>query len=145
MASMLRSVDECLGRILDELDKQGIADNTLIIFMSDNGGHTAGGIKTEDWKKWAGKLPPTNNAPLRGSKGTLYEGGTRVPLMWAWAGKIAPGSTSEAVVGPIDIYPTVLDLLGIAKPDKQHFDGVSCAKVLKGEGELDRADYKPDN
>lgn len=148
MASMLKSVDECLGRILDELEKQGIADDTIIIFNSDNGGNThsnraKGGKKpaSSDWQKWAGTQPPTMNTPLRDGKGTLYEGGTRVPLMWAWAGKIAPGSTSEAVVGPIDVYPTVLDLLGIAKPDKQHFDGVSYAKVLKGEGTLDRAAY----
>jgi arylsulfatase A-like enzyme len=60
--------------------------------------------------------PPTLNTPLRDGKGTLYEGGTRVPLMWAWAGKIKPGSLSEAIVGPIDVYPTVIDLLGIAKP-----------------------------
>lgn len=148
MASMIRSVDECLGRILDELENQGVGDNTLIIFMSDNGGNTSSNPMTtgpipyrEDWRKWAGKQPPTNNAPLRDGKGTLYEGGTRVPLMWAWAGKIAPGSTSEAIVGPIDVYPTVIDLLGIAKPEKQRFDGVSYAKVLKGEGKLDRAAY----
>lgn len=148
MASMLRSVDECLGRILDELEKQNIADNTIIIFMSDNGGNTHSNPMSkgpipfrDDWRKWAGKQPPTNNAPLRDGKGTLYEGGTRVPLMWAWAGKIAPGSTSEAVVGPIDVYPTLLDLLGIAKPDKQHFDGLSYAKVLRGVGKLDRAAY----
>ena len=148
MASMLRSVDECLGRILDELEKQGIADNTIVIFMSDNGGNTSSNPMSkgpmhlrEDWRKWAGKQPPTNNAPLRDGKGTLYEGGIRVPLMCAWAGKIEPGSTSEAIVGPIDVYPTVLDLLGIAKPEKQHFDGVSYAKVLKGEGKLGRAAY----
>ncbi|QDV30230.1 Arylsulfatase [Planctopirus ephydatiae] len=148
MASMLKSVDECLGRILDELEKQGIADNTIIIFNSDNGGNTStkpmhtGPIPgREDWRKWAGNKRPTSNSPLRDGKGSLYEGGTRVPLMWAWAGRIAPGSTSEAVVGPIDLYPTVLDLIGIAKPEEQHIDGVSYAKVLKGEGELDRAAY----
>ena len=148
MASMLRSVDECLGRILDELETQGIAENTLIIFMSDNGGNTHSNPMSEgpipyreDWRKWAGKQPPTNNAPLRDGKGTLYEGGIRVPLMWAWAGKIVPGSTSEAIVGAIDVYPTVLDLLGIAKPEKQHIDGVSYAKVVKGEGKLERTAY----
>lgn len=61
--------------------------------------------------------------------------------MWAWSGKIAPGSTSEAVVGPIDVYPTLLDMLGIAKPEKQHFDGISYAKVLKGESLLNRVAY----
>jgi arylsulfatase A-like enzyme len=148
MASMLKSVDECFGHILDELDKQGIADNTIIIFTSDNGGNTHSntveeGKKSanEDWKKWAGTQPPTMNTPLRDGKGTLYEGGTRVPLMWSWAGKIAPETTSEDVVGCIDVYPTIIDLLGIAKPDKQTFDGTSYAKVLKGEGTLDRSAY----
>ncbi len=148
MASMLKSVDECFGRILAELDQQGLAENTLIIFTSDNGGNTHSNITSEgkkaaneDWTKWAGNQPPTMNTPLRDGKGTLYEGGTRVPMMWSWAGKIAPGSTSEAVVGPIDVYPTVIDLLGIAKPEKQVFDGVSYAKVLKSEGQLDRTAY----
>lgn len=148
MASMLKSVDECFGRILDELDKQGIADNTIVIFTSDNGGNTHSntieeGKKSanEDWQKWAGLQPPTMNTPLRDGKGTLYEGGTRVPMMWSWAGKIKPGSTSDAVVGPIDVYPTMIDLLGIAKPEQQTFDGVSYAKVLKDEGELSRVAY----
>lgn len=148
MASMLRSVDECFGRILDELERLGIADNTIVIFYSDNGGNkhsntNAGGPKSAnaDWQKWAGLQPPTNNAPLRDGKGTLYEGGTRVPLMWAWAGRIQPGSTSDAVVGPIDLYPTVLDLLAIAKPKEQVIDGISYAAVLKGEGSLSRNGY----
>ncbi len=148
MASMLKSVDECFGRILDELDKQGISDNTIIIFTSDNGGNTHSNITTEgkksanaDWQKWAGTQPPTMNTPLRDGKGTLYEGGTRVPLMWSWAGKIAPSGTSDVVVGPIDVYPTVLDLLGITKPEAQNFDGISYAKVFKGQGALDRVAY----
>ncbi|MFO1483744.1 MAG: sulfatase [Verrucomicrobiaceae bacterium] len=156
MGSMLKSVDECFGRILDELDKQGVADNTIIIFYSDNGGNTHSNVpgtgKTAaaeknkgeflaDWRKWAGDQPPTMNTPLRDGKGTLYEGGTRVPLMWSWAGKIAPGTTSDAIVGCIDVYPTVIDLLGIAKPERQVFDGVSYAKVLKNEGGLKRTAY----
>jgi arylsulfatase A-like enzyme len=77
------------------------------------------------------------NTPLRDGKGTLYEGGTRVPLMWSWAGKIAQGRhLNDAIVGPVDVYPTLIDLLGIAKPEQQTFDGVSYAKVLKGEGDL---------
>lgn len=156
MASMLKSVDDCFGRILAELDKQGIADNTIIIFYSDNGGNTHSNVpasaKTEkaekvksefmaDWRKWAGDQPPTMNTPLRDGKGTLYEGGTRVPLMWAWAGKIKPGTLSEAIVGPIDLYPTIIDLLGIKKPTEQKIDGVSYAKVLKSEGALGRTAY----
>ena len=156
MASMLKSVDECFGRILAELEQQGVADNTIIIFTSDNGGNAHSNVpgtgKTEaaeknkseflaDWRKWAGDQPPTMNTPLRDGKGTLYEGGTRVPMMWAWAGKIKPASLSEAVVGPIDLYPTVIDLVGIKKPEQQVFDGVSYAKVLRGEGELKRGAY----
>jgi arylsulfatase A-like enzyme len=148
MASMLKSVDECFGRILAELDQNGLTENTIILFYSDNGGNTHSNVTTEGkkaaseaWTKWAGNQPPTMNTPLREGKGTLYEGGTRVPMMWSWSGKIAPGSTSEAVVGPIDVYPTVIDLLGIAKPEKQVFDGISYAKVLKGEGPLNRTAY----
>ncbi|MBX7210687.1 MAG: sulfatase [Verrucomicrobiaceae bacterium] len=157
MASMLRSVDECFGRILDELDKLGIADNTIVIFNSDNGGNTHSNLEsdpkqkrkaakkssddegpTNDWQKWAGNQPPTINTPLRDGKGTLYEGGTRVPLMWRWPGHINGGTTSDAVVGHIDVYPTVLDLIGIAKRDSHKIDGVSYASVLKGSGQLER-------
>ncbi|MCA1963243.1 MAG: sulfatase [Prosthecobacter sp.] len=148
MASMLRSVDECFGRILEELEKQALAENTIVIFYSDNGGNThsntiAEGKKSanEAWQKWAGFQPPTMNTPLRDGKGTLYEGGTRVPLMWAWAGKIQPGSIRDAVVGPIDLYPTLIDLLGLQKPAGQIIDGISYASVLKGEGSLKRDAY----
>ena len=156
MASMLRSVDECFGRVLDELDKLGIADNTIIIFNSDNGGNTHSntgeGAKEErkaakkgdddatgnDWVRWAGKQPPTINTPLRDGKGTLYEGGTRVPLMWCWPGHIKAGTTSDEVVGHIDLYPTLLDLLGIAKRETQKMDGISYASVLNQTAPLTR-------
>jgi arylsulfatase A-like enzyme len=145
MASMLRSVDESFGRILVTLDRLGLANNTIVIFNSDNGGNvhsnvpdTAKTAKAEknksgplaDWRKWAGNLPPTNNAPLRDGKGTLYEGGTRVPLLWSWAGKIKPGTTHDAVVGHIDLYPTLLDLLGLPRPAQQRMDGISYARTL---------------
>ncbi len=156
MASMLQSVDECFGRILAELDRLQLADKTIIIFTSDNGGNvhsnvpgtakTAKGAKAQqsllaDWRQWAGDLPPTNNFPLRDGKGTLYEGGTRVPLMWSWANKITPGSISEQVVGPIDIYPTLLKLLDIEKPARQHFDGADYSQVLFANTALERRAY----
>ena len=102
------------------------------------------GPRTEqlkDWRKWAGDLPPTNNQPLRDGKGTLYEGGVRVPLMWAWPGVIKPGTVSSEAVGAIDLYPTLLDLLGVAAPPQQVMDGVSYAAVLKSSGKLNRAAY----
>lgn len=155
MASMLRSVDECFGRVLAKLDALGLSENTIVIFTSDNGGnvHTnsGGNPKTRkrkaddpmllDWRTWAGDKPPTSNAPLRDGKGTLYEGGTRVPLMVRWPGTIAPASTSDAVVGCPDIYPTVLDLAGIPLPPRQKIDGVSYAPVLLGTGTLQRDAY----
>lgn len=155
MASMLRSVDECFGRILTKLDALGLAENTIVIFTSDNGGndHTNSGEDAKmqkrtaddpflkDWRKWAGDKPPTSNAPLRSGKGKLYEGGTRVPLMVRWPGKIARDTSRDAVVGCIDIYPTVLDLAGIPLPNQQKFDGVSYAPVLRGKGSLNRDAY----
>lgn len=156
MASMLKSVDECFGKILHELDQQGIAKNTIVIFASDNGGNHHSNVSDSakpaaekrsttklqaDWKKWAGNQPPTMNTPLRDGKGTLYEGGTRVPLMWAWTDQIKSGSTSDTVVGPIDLYPTLIELLGIEKPAQQTFDGISYARVLQGDTNLSRTAY----
>jgi arylsulfatase A-like enzyme len=152
MASMLKSVDECFGRVLETLDRLGLTQNTIIVFNSDNGGNTHSNTdedaKTQkrkaddpflvDWRKWAGTQPPTNNAPLRDGKGTLYEGGTRVPLMWSWPGHIRPGTTSGAVVGHIDLYPTLLDLLGVPFPSQQKIDGISYAAVLTETGTLKR-------
>ena len=152
MASMLKSVDECFGRVLATLDRLGLTDNTIIIFNSDNGGNTHSNTAEDgklerrkgddpfilDWRKWAGVKPPTNNLPLRDGKGTLYEGGTRVPLMWAWPGHIPPGTINNTVVGHIDLYPTVLTMLGLPLPAQQKMDGVSYAAVLTQTGQLDR-------
>jgi len=155
MASMLRSVDESLGRILDTLDRLGLAEDTLFIFYSDNGGNVhswregdrkLSSVKpghrlyetVQSYRKWAGGEPPTNNAPLREGKGRIYEGGVRVPLMIRWPGRIEPGATSDAVVGPIDVYPTVLEALGLTKPDGHIIDGVSLMPVLRGTGNLER-------
>lgn len=154
MASMLKSVDDSLGRVLDKLDELGLTKNTLFLFYSDNGGNTHSNIPgsrqmsikpdhpkygfVEDWKKWAGPEPPTNNAPLREGKGRIYEGGQRVPLMVRWPGRIDEGSKSDAVVGPIDLYPTILEAAGVKVPDGHVVDGVSILPVLEGKGELGR-------
>jgi arylsulfatase A-like enzyme len=137
MAAMLRSVDESLGRILEELDRLGLAENTLVIFYSDNGGSIKslreGHICLEDWEKWGipKDVPPTSNAPLREGKGKLYEGGVRVPLLASWPGVIPAGRTAEAIVRSEDFYPTILDLAGVPKPAQQTLDGSSFAAVLR--------------
>lgn len=158
MASMLKSIDQSLGRVMNRLDALGLTENTLFIFYSDNGGNTHSNTPdsrqmrnitpghprwpmVQDWKKWAGAQPPTNNAPLREGKGRIYEGGQRVPLMVRWPGRIRPGTTSDAVVGPIDLYPTILDALGLQPPAKQVIDGVSFLPVLKETGHLERQAY----
>jgi len=155
MASMLKSIDESLGRILDCLEQHGLAENTIVLFTSDNGGNTHSMTKedekvqrragsdpaTASYRRWAGFAPPTNNAPLRDGKGRLYEGGTRVPLMVRWPGRIQPGVDSESVVGCVDYYPTLLELVGV-KPNETHrVDGVSLAPVLRGTGKLSREAY----
>ncbi|WP_146522564.1 sulfatase [Stieleria varia] len=158
MASMLKSVDESLGRMLDELDRLKLADKTLFIFYSDNGGNTHSNVPgsrqienirpghpkwnfVQDWQKWAGDQPPTNNAPLREGKGRIYEGGQRVPLMVRWPGQVQPGSVSDSVVGPIDLYPTILDAVGLAKPAGHIIDGESILPVLRQTGRLKRQAY----
>lgn len=158
MASMLKSVDESLGRVLDKLDQLGLAENTLFIFYSDNGGNTHSNTPEDakianigpghpryaflqDWRKWAGDQPPTNNAPLREGKGRIYEGGQRVPLLVRWPGRVQAGSTSDAVVGPIDLYPTILDALGVARHEGHVVDGTSFLPVLLQTGTLQRDAY----
>lgn len=155
MAAMLKSMDESLGRILDKLDELNLTDNTIFIFMSDNGGNDFSNVAdpeqlekekknppTSDllksWRKFAGNLPPTNNDPLRAGKGTLYEGGTRVPLIVAWPGTVKPGSTSTEIVHAYDLYPTLLDALGIAPNPVQKMDGISFVSALKQSGPLAR-------
>ncbi|MDP7014435.1 MAG: sulfatase [Pirellulaceae bacterium] len=158
MASMLKSVDESLGRVTEKLDQLGLTDNTLFIFYSDNGGNTHSNVPgsrqiqnikpghprwgfVQDWKKWAGDQPPTNNAPLREGKGRIYEGGQRVPLMVRWPGQIEPGSSSDSVVGPIDLYPTILAAAGLKKPAGHVLDGESIIPILKQTGRLKRQAY----
>jgi arylsulfatase A-like enzyme len=127
-AAMIESMDDAVGTLLDTLDRLEIADNTVVIFTSDNGGNMYNEIDG---------TTPTSNAPLRGGKATLYEGGTRVPCVVAWPGLVAVGSRSDAVIQSEDFYPTLLDALAIAPADGQRFDGVSLVPALKG-GALDR-------
>jgi arylsulfatase A-like enzyme len=158
MASMLQSIDESLGRILAKLDELGLTNNTLFIFYSDNGGNVHSNVpgdhkiakikpghprypQIEDWPKWAGPEPPTNNAPLREGKARIYEGGQRVPFMVRWPGRIEPGSTSDAVVAAIDLYPTFLDALDLPKPKGHLIDGESILPVLEGKGSIKRKAY----
>jgi arylsulfatase A-like enzyme len=115
-AAMIETMDTNVGLLMAKLDELSIADNTLILFTSDNGGHNV-----------------TSNRPLRGCKGWLYEGGVREPWIVKWPGMTKPGSTCDVPVMNTDILPTVLEVCGLPTKPDLHKDGVSFASLLKGE------------
>lgn len=125
-AAMIASVDGSVGRVMDVLDELKLADNTVLIFTSDNGG--VGGYEREGIRKSKGI---TDNAPLRSGKGSLYEGGTRVPFVVRWPGVTKPGSASDVPSIHVDVYPTLVELAGGKMPEGQVFDGESLAPLLR--------------
>jgi arylsulfatase A-like enzyme len=123
-AAMIESMDHGMGQVLDALDRLGLAGNTIVFFMSDNGG-----LSTAEGS-------PTSNLPLRAGKGWLYEGGIREPMIVRWPGVVKPGSSSGAPVISTDFYPTILEMAGLPPRPKQHLDGVSLVPVLQETGKL---------
>ncbi len=125
-AAMIASVDESVGRVMATLDELKLADNTVLIFASDNGG--VGGYAREGIKK-GGDI--TDNAPLRSGKGSLYEGGTRVPFIVRWPGVTKPGSSSDVPTIHVDLYPTFADIGKATPPANQPLDGESLVPVFR--------------
>lgn len=122
-AAMVEAMDEAVGTVLDQLEKSGIADNTIVVFTSDNGG-----LSTSEGS-------PTSNLPLRGGKGWVYEGGIREPWIIRYPGVTQPGSESGEPISSIDLFPTVAAAAGV---EVNHpVDGIDLAPALKG-GKLDR-------
>ncbi|MDG2105030.1 MAG: sulfatase [Pirellulaceae bacterium] len=125
-AAMIESVDESVGRITQTLADLSLTDNTMVIFYSDNGGH--------------GKI--TSNAPLRGGKGMMWEGGIRVPLAISWPGHIAANSQCDVPIHGVDFFETFRVLLNAAAPQNQPLDGVNILPLATGQvASLDRALY----
>ncbi|MFH1964864.1 MAG: sulfatase [Acidobacteriota bacterium] len=125
-AAMVECMDAQVGRVLDKLEELDLDDNTVICFMSDNGGlSTAEGM-------------PTSNQPLRAGKGWLYEGGIREPFIIKWPGSAEPGSTCSEPVISTDFYPTLLEIAGLPAQPEKHQDGVSLVPLLTGKGPLHR-------
>lgn len=123
-AAMIESMDQTVGRIRDALEELEIAENTIIIFTSDNGG----------------RIPTTSNAPLRAGKGSCYEGGVRVPLIVVWPGHAARGSNCDAAVVTMDLFPTLLEMAGLPLERGNPLDGVSLVPLLSQTGRIpDRA------
>jgi arylsulfatase A-like enzyme len=123
--AMVQSLDDNVGRLIATLDELKLADNTIIVFFSDNGGNTYNHIDG---------VPPTSNAPLRGGKATLYEGGTREPCVVVWPGRVKPGSSSQAFLSSVDWYPTLLAMTGVTPKHPVKFDGVDQSPALLGTG-----------
>ncbi len=119
-AATIEAVDQNVGRIVELLARKKLTDNTVVIFTSDNGG------------------TPQYTAPLKGSKGELYEGGIRVPLVVSWPGLKNPGSKCDAPVSSVDLYPTLLELAGINPPARQTLDGVSLVPAFNGASDVAR-------
>ena len=115
-AAMIETMDTNVGRIMAKLVELGLADNTVILFTSDNGGHFI-----------------TSNRPLRGCKGWLYEGGVREPWFVRWPGVTKPGSTCDVPIINTDIFPTLLEAAGLAAMPDLHRDGISIVPLLKGD------------
>ena len=123
-AAMIESMDDAVGTLLDSLDELKIADNTVIIFFSDNGGNMYNEVDG---------TTPTSNAPLRGGKASMYEGGVRVPMIVSWPGEIAPESQNDALVQSCDFYPTILNMLGLEPSPDQIFDGVDLTPTFSNQ------------
>lgn len=128
-AAMIASVDESVGRVMKTLDDLKLADNTVLIFASDNGG--VGGYAREGLTGKSEEGGITDNWPLRSGKGSLYEGGTRVPFIVRWPGVVKPGTACDVPGIHVDMYPTFLDITGTAAPANYPLDGESLVPLFK--------------
>jgi len=132
-AAMTWSLDASVGRVMQKLSERGIADRTVIVFFSDNGG----ALRTSRQEVI------TDNSPLRSGKGALYEGGVRVPLIVYWPGVTPQGAVSHAPVVSMDLYATLLDMAGLGGSEsrKRGVDSVSITSLLRDpSARLDRED-----
>jgi arylsulfatase A-like enzyme len=118
LAAMLESIDDGVGMIVEKLDELGLADDTIVLFTSDNGGETN----------------VTSNRPLRAGKSSLYEGGIRVPLLVRRPGVVPAGAVCDTPTSNVDFYPTLLDCADIQPDPGQHLDGVSILPILEDPG-----------
>ena len=120
--AMVEIVDRNVGRLMAALDELGLAEKTVVFFLSDNGG--VQGI--------------TSMYPLRGGKGMLYEGGIRVPAFVRWPGVTDGGCHSDEPILGMDLYPTILEMAGVRPPERHAIDGVSLVPLLRGKERLGR-------
>ncbi|MCG8310118.1 MAG: sulfatase [Cytophagales bacterium] len=120
--AMVSYMDLCVGRVLKKIEELDLNENTIVIFTSDNGGQIAA----------------TSNAPLKGQKGNLHEGGIRVPLIIKWPGKVKKATKNDTPVSVVDFYPTLAEMAGANLPKEKFIDGLSIVPLLAGKGKLKR-------
>lgn len=122
-AAMVEAMDEAIGRVLAALDREGLRNDTIVLFFSDNGGPIAQGGR---------------NTPLRGGKGSVWEGGTRVPAVLRWPGRIKAGQTSQQVISAMDVFPTLAAAAGVRPLNKLPLDGVNLWPEISSGGRRTR-------
>jgi len=127
-AAMIEHMDDGVGQVMAKLGELGLDDRTIVIFYSDNGGYSY----ERDGKQ------VTSNAPLREGKGTLYEGGIRVPMIVRWPGEVKAGSVCTEPVIRADFYPTILEIAGVKDAPSREIDGVSLMGLLRQRGGFER-------
>lgn len=129
--AQLELMDQEIGALLDQLEASGVGQDTIVVYLTDNGGSTCNFA---------------SNAPLRGTKYTLWEGGIRVPMIVRWpGGEVTGGSNCDAVVSSMDLYPTLLDLAGAPPQASAHCDGLSLSGALRGGGHRGHPELHWDN
>ncbi len=126
-AAVVDAMDQAIGRVLDTLDREGIADNTIVLFFSDNGGaaYSVGGA---------------DNAPLRGGKGETFEGGIRVVSVMRWPGAIPAGKTLTQIMTVMDVFPTLAEAAGVKPQNRRKFDGHSMWPAIARGAAMPRQD-----
>lgn len=125
MAAMIEGLDDSVGRVLAALDELDLADDTIVIFASDNGG--------VGWTEGGEDAPNTSNLPMRSWKGTLMEGGVRVPLIIRWPGVSAPGTTTGVPAHLVDLLPTLAHAGHAVLPEGLELDGIDLRPLIEGE------------
>lgn len=140
-AGMITRLDMQVGEIMAKLEEKGLADNTVVIFTSDNGPHEEGGADPDFFNR---------DGLLQGKKRSTYEGGIRIPFIVRWPGRVEPGTVNDHQLAFYDIMPTFCDMAGIEnyverytnrKLERDYFDGISFYPTLTGEGEQQEHDY----
>ena len=126
---MLLAMDQSIGRVLASLNKHELANNTIVVFLSDNRGGESTARYAEQSRNFA------NNRPLRGYKFDVFEGGVRVPMIMRWPGNVPAGNVYDKMVSSMDVFPALVEAAGLEMPEDQHTDGVDLLPFIQGESD----------